>query len=791
MSSARFCALTPSPLSSRSFVASLTATHHQVRGVTVLYVPPEVGLQAALGARPGTGDAALLAAAGDKELVQRLESTVVNWTRQVKEVVSLAHDSGAALDAGGPLDELAFYASRCSDLSGVTAQLATPALRTVLACLEEAGSAYLGPFTTLAHTIEDGFNEASDLLKFLSIIKPSCEALAAAAPRAIPALLPDLLNRIRVISAISRFYCTEARITSLMRRVSNEILRRCAEAVNVRDVFEGEPAAVIASLNECTACCTAWRAQFDETVEAVAASPGGRAGAPRCTLWAQLDTTSIFAHVEAFMQRCADLNEVAEAQVQFSRKCIPGSGARAPLPAFGGLRGAELTRSLATTERTFADYVSALRALEASALDVKAPSWGPANAAVRAGIADLENMQGGIIREAFVGVHAVAPAVSLLEAFSSLAHRPAVQRAVDRKAAEVHAMFTELLLDAKVRQRGGAAIWLPICDPRPVRYPHPFPHPPQLAFESQSADPPLEPGTPRYAGSAQWARGLYNRMAADWALLEKAAAFLTPSKAAADAAEAWSRFSSGVEEYERAKFGEWISTLHDLDGNRVAERLAGPLWVRAGSTDAAEEERVEAAAASKAAGARAVAAGGAGAGQIKGGGPFLKSGFDKRLLALIAEADGWRTFGSKFLVPHYAAELAYTHGETLRTLRAAVLLAAADYNTLVSSLDDVEARLFVDSMRRLDRKLLPGLTPGGKNGKHSWLVRGVKDHFMRDARKGILEVWATVVSFKAHRATLSRITASMRETSLVHIEKNYSAWGCAGRRRRVPARVHF
>ena len=121
---------TPS-LSSRSFVASLTATHHQVRGVTVLYVPPEVGLQAALGARPGMGDAALLAAAGDKELVQRLESTVVNWTRQVKEVVSLAHDSGAALDAGGPLDELAFYASRCSDLSGVTAQLASPALEKV------------------------------------------------------------------------------------------------------------------------------------------------------------------------------------------------------------------------------------------------------------------------------------------------------------------------------------------------------------------------------------------------------------------------------------------------------------------------------------------------------------------------------------------------------------------------------------------------------------------------------------------------------------------------------------
>jgi len=46
--------------------------------------------------------------------------------------------------------------------------------------------------------------------------------------------------------------------------------------------------------------------------------------------------------------------------------------------------------------------------------------------------------QANVIRQdAFSGVTSVATAVDLLEAFSSLAKRPAVQRAVDKKTVEV------------------------------------------------------------------------------------------------------------------------------------------------------------------------------------------------------------------------------------------------------------------------------------------------------------------------------------------------------------------
>ncbi len=58
------------------FMSSLTEAVNQSKGKTVLYIPPERRITE-------SSKAAL-----DKDLVQRLESTVIQWTRQIKEVVN-------------------------------------------------------------------------------------------------------------------------------------------------------------------------------------------------------------------------------------------------------------------------------------------------------------------------------------------------------------------------------------------------------------------------------------------------------------------------------------------------------------------------------------------------------------------------------------------------------------------------------------------------------------------------------------------------------------------------------
>jgi dynein heavy chain len=62
------------------------------------------------------------------------------------------------------------------------------------------------------------------------------------------------------------------------------------------------------------------------------------------------DTSSIFAHIDAFVQRCRDMLEVCWAQSQFAPQ--------SDLPVFGGTRGVEITKSLLNIQSSFQKLVS-------------------------------------------------------------------------------------------------------------------------------------------------------------------------------------------------------------------------------------------------------------------------------------------------------------------------------------------------------------------------------------------------------------------------------------------------
>jgi hypothetical protein len=58
-----------------------------------------------------TQEARHIKAAKDKDLVQRLEATVIHWTRQIKEVVTNQDNATTTAETGGPLDEIAVHHS--------------------------------------------------------------------------------------------------------------------------------------------------------------------------------------------------------------------------------------------------------------------------------------------------------------------------------------------------------------------------------------------------------------------------------------------------------------------------------------------------------------------------------------------------------------------------------------------------------------------------------------------------------------------------------------------------------
>lgn len=209
----------------QKFMSTVTEMHAQGKGRTVLYIPQDNFTN-------------LEAAAKDKDIVQRLEMALIYWTRQIKEVTT-QQDSAAEGEHSGPLDEIEFWQCRDSNLSRLHDQLQSAKLQRLLSILELAKSAYLKEFRSLEERIKNGSIEAKENLKFLSFLREPCEKLSMATPPEIPAILPNLLNYVRMIWTISSYYRKEDRISGLLRKMSNEIIKRCQHTIDLNDIFEG------------------------------------------------------------------------------------------------------------------------------------------------------------------------------------------------------------------------------------------------------------------------------------------------------------------------------------------------------------------------------------------------------------------------------------------------------------------------------------------------------------------------------------------------------------------------
>lgn len=81
------------------FLLKVTDIHHKLYGLTILYVPREVS------------KIPISEATKDKELIKRLEGTVVYWTKQVR-VGLQDQDQNAPEELICPKDEYEFWKSR-------------------------------------------------------------------------------------------------------------------------------------------------------------------------------------------------------------------------------------------------------------------------------------------------------------------------------------------------------------------------------------------------------------------------------------------------------------------------------------------------------------------------------------------------------------------------------------------------------------------------------------------------------------------------------------------------------
>ena len=619
-----------------SFMGNITEASHQQKGSTILYIPNE-----------DIADPEL--AAKDKDLVQRLESTLIRWTRQIREVVN-NQDSQTENEGAGPLNEIHHWKLRTLNLSRINDQLIKPELKKVIKVLEKADSSYLKRFEELASQIEQGAREAEDNLRHLETLIEPCKVLEQTRPQDIAKIIPDLLNRVKGIWKNSSFYNTSERITGLFRKISNEIINRCISIIDKQDMLGNEVNKCKADLKESQECGIMWKSIFENTFE-----KSDEAAANNWTF----NKGSIFSQVDAFVQRCVDLKQICKGQLQFARKGIENQA----LPHFGGTRGREITENIKEIERSFNKQIDRIRTLQYNILDVKNTNFHTDYNKFKLKMKHLENMYKNIIEFAFQGVTNVYQGVEMLEAFDSLAKRKQIKQHVQKKAGFVYDKFREDLELVKKEI-------------------------------DQKSEAPIATYHPKGGGTALWLRALIGRIQKQKAKLDLLTFIEDESalKRKEDAYKKYDETHDRLKKFINEARNAWEKDIKEMSEGGLHKVMKRRVFSKEGEGVPEHIPVLENKILKK----------------TKQG--ALASDFDKDLMKLVAEVKCWeklQQFGIN--IPSEVHEVT-SYREEFRVIKENVLLVVKDYNNIMNVLDDDEKRLFDLHIVYLNNKLKPGWT---------------------------------------------------------------------------------
>jgi dynein heavy chain len=229
-------------------------------------------------------------------------------------------------------------------LTGISEQLRSKNCRTVYDVLTAASSTtaeqlgrprdkiYLATskWRSIELRVTEALNEAKDNVKYLQTLERFIEPLYNGTPENIKETLPALMNSIKMIQTIARYYNTNERMTGLFVKITTEMITRCRWYIlNFKRLERGEaakrgapqgddvlwkedvipPQDLIPVLKSCIDLNVAYQKQYQFTKERLQNMPRGKQF--------EFSTNQIFGKFDLFQRRLAKLIELFSTIEQF------------------------------------------------------------------------------------------------------------------------------------------------------------------------------------------------------------------------------------------------------------------------------------------------------------------------------------------------------------------------------------------------------------------------------------------------------------------------------------------
>ncbi|KAI8914343.1 dynein heavy chain and region D6 of dynein motor-domain-containing protein [Gorgonomyces haynaldii] len=472
---------------------------------------------------------ARLNAESDKNILHTLETAVIDWTHQIKEVIK--SNSSAPIDEGlnpGPLVEIDFWAAKAANLKSIHQQLTDEKIQKISRVLQVSKSTYYPAFQVIFDEVVYALEEASDINTYLKALRPQVEKLSSGGEFIeLVQVFPALMKTLLMIWKSSKHYNTPNRLTVVLQEICNDIIEAARTHIAPAELFTAEPEEAAERLRVVLRVCNNFKDTYFEYkgLNATSKKP-----------W-NFDSKLVFKRLDAFLGRVGDLLGLFDIIIEFNRL---------EKIEIGGTKGKILSSQVVQIFTEFQSSLAGFAKVKYDILNIQSNEFELDRKAFLEKITDLERRISTILSQAFDDCSGLYSCFRLLESFGGLLNRVNIQKDFESKYFNMLAMYSEDLDSV-------SQIFLKGKDQPPIHY-------------------NMAPVT----GAVAWIHELKDRIGKAMEKLKTLNHSVMNSEEASEVKKKYAAIYAALEAYEQNIFQAWGANI----SGESDENLKKPLYIR-------------------------------------------------------------------------------------------------------------------------------------------------------------------------------------------------------------------
>ncbi|XP_029140899.1 dynein heavy chain 8, axonemal, partial [Protobothrops mucrosquamatus] len=253
------------------------------------------------------------AAAANPDIIHQLEDALMIWYKQIEQVLIESEQMRKEADDSGPLTELEHWKRMSAKFNFIIEQIKGQPCKSVINVLNVSRSKIVKLWRELDARITDTANESKDNVRYLYTLEKVCQPLYNYDLVSMAHGIQNLINAIRMIHSVSRYYNTSEKMTSLFIKVTNQMVTACKAYITdggYSRVWEQDTPTVIQKIKDCIFLFKEYQKSFHKTRKQILETSGEKTF--------EVSEMYIFGKFEAFCKRLEKITEMITIVQTFS-----------------------------------------------------------------------------------------------------------------------------------------------------------------------------------------------------------------------------------------------------------------------------------------------------------------------------------------------------------------------------------------------------------------------------------------------------------------------------------------